>query len=123
MFINLFTKNLECTHEQITPDIDFGYCPDCGEYVHNQWFITRCACCGIKQKTIALKTRILAEAKFCRNCGNNSFLAEKLFKINLVDINYAVLVKKSVKNVAKNFVQTWIEREIEQIKLIPQKYI
>jgi len=108
MFRTLFEKE-ECYHEKITPDIDSAYCPDCGKYIENQWFLSRCACCGIKQKTIILKEKISTTTKFCRNCGNNSFIVEKINKINFIDINYAIVIKTIFNNKKASFTQSWVD--------------
>lgn len=102
----------KCAHEQITPDMDAGYCPDCGEYIENEWFITRCDCCGLKQKTFIKRGKVVPSTKFCKNCGNNSFFVEKLHKINLVDVNYAVLLKQVMKNKTTFFTQCWVEPQV-----------
>lgn len=114
-----FLNNKSCAHEKITPNMISGYCPDCGEYIKNQWYITRCACCGIKQKTIVIKGKILADIKFCKNCGNNTFTAIELNGINIVDIHYAVLQKQTVVNKKQNFIQTWIDQNTYSPKLLP----
>ena len=53
MFIQLtriFLPDLTtvCRHDKIRPDVDRAYCPDCGKLIKNEWFITRCSCCGVK---------------------------------------------------------------------------
>lgn len=120
MLRNLFRKNQECYHQNITPDMTAGYCAECGEYIENKWFITRCNCCGVKQQTMVIKGEIKPETKFCKNCGNKSFIVEKLGKINVIDVNYAVVVKQIVDTRKQNFFQTWVEKEVP-IGLIPQK--
>ena len=117
----MFGNYNECLHENITPDMDCGYCPDCGKYVENQWFITRCSCCGIKQKAIVLKGKVSAGVKFCKNCGNSSFVVEKLSKINFVDIHYAALIKQIIKNKRPNFIQSWVEPEAAPPKLLTKR--
>lgn len=113
-------KNEECAHYKITPDIEAGYCPDCGEYVENQWFLCRCGCCGIKQKSIIIKGKISADSRFCRNCGSSSFIVERINKINFIDINYAVVIKTVSKNLNAGFTQSWVEpREHVKPKLLP----
>lgn len=119
MILALFGRIQECAHEKIAPSMDFGYCPDCGEYVENHWFITRCACCGIKQKTKIVKDKVSADVKYCRNCGNNSFVAEKLTKINFVDIQYAALIKQVIKNKRQDFIQSWVDPVDPNPKLLP----
>ena len=121
MFRFLFEKE-ECYHEKITPDVDSAYCPDCGEYVQNRWFLSRCACCGIKQKTIILKGKISTSTNFCRNCGSNSFIIEKINKINFIDINYAVVIKSVFNNKKISFTQSWVDTgNIYQPKLLADK--
>lgn len=123
MFFNLFKIQSECIHEKISPDMEAGYCPDCGEYVENHWFITRCTCCGVKQKTIVLKDEISAATKFCKNCGNSSFIVQQVKKINFIDINYAILLKNVVKNKIPYFVQSWVEpHDYRRVKLIASGY-
>ena len=39
---------MECSHSHVKADVDFAYCPDCGELIENQWYLVRCACCGVK---------------------------------------------------------------------------
>ena len=113
-------RKTSCSHEQITPNISAGYCPDCGEYVKNQWVITRCACCGLKQKSKAMRGKVTADARYCRNCGSDSFLSEALEQIDIVNINYAVLLKETVQTRKQSFIQTWIdENTFTSIKLLP----
>lgn len=114
MIANFFKKSQSCVHEKITPEMDAGYCPDCGKYVENHWFITRCSCCGIKRKTVVIQGKISPEAVFCINCGSRDYAVLKLEKINPVDINYAVVVKTVVKQLKRDFIQTWVEQEIRQ---------
>lgn len=116
----LFKKRNECFHPQISPDVYAGYCPDCGEYVENQWFMARCSCCGIKHKTIVCRGQIRPVNKYCTNCGSRVYEVEKLEKINFIEINYAVIIKKSINNAKKSFIQTWVENDFP-IGLITQK--
>jgi hypothetical protein len=121
MFNFLFKKE-ECFHDKITPDIDSGYCPDCGDYVENQWFMSRCACCGLKQKTIILKGEISTSTNFCKNCGTNSFMVERINKINFIDINYAIVIKSVSSNKKTTFTQSWVEpKEQHQLRLLTHK--
>ena len=107
----LFNKP-SCLHEKITPNMHSGYCPDCGEYVENQWFMTRCKCCGVKHKSLSIRGKITPQQKFCKNCGSNNFEVEKLEKINFIDIHYAVVLKKIIDNKKKTFIQSWVEQEL-----------
>lgn len=119
----LFKSQQICSHETITPDIEGGYCPDCGEYVENHWFITRCTCCGIKHKAVVIKGQVYADTKYCKNCGNNKFSVYRLSKINFVDVNYAALIKEVIKNKQPFFSQFWVEPNIfEARKLITDNY-
>ena len=34
-------KKKECTHDKISPDKSGQYCPDCGKYVENKWFLVK----------------------------------------------------------------------------------
>ena len=102
-------KNKSCNHERISPSVNSGYCPDCGEYIENRWYISRCACCGIKQRSTFRKGKVSADAKFCRNCGSSSFVVEELNVIDVVNINYAVVLKQVVQSTKQSFIQTWIE--------------
>lgn len=113
MILDFFKKTKECQHHRITADKDAGYCPDCGKYIENEWYITRCGCCGVKQKTIVTNGQIASDAKFCHNCGNNSFVVEKLSKINFIDIKFAVVIKKEVEDYLGNLTQSWVEPEVE----------
>ena len=65
MFItDLLKLTHKCKHEHVTPDRDCAYCPDCGKLIKNEWYITRCACCGVKLKTTAaLVKRIVEEER------------------------------------------------------------
>ena len=97
MFLmDFFRRHNRCNHDHVSPSVQYSYCPDCGELIENEWYITRCACCGIKEKAIIKNGEIMPEANFCHNCGGNEYIVEKLDKINFVDINYAVLVKTVV---------------------------
>ena len=85
MFLtNLFKFKKSCNHDKITPDMESGYCPDCGKLVQNEWYITRCACCGVKLKTIVRGGEIFPQNHFCTNCGSQDFVVEKLSKINFI---------------------------------------
>ena len=117
--LDLFRKNMKCSHSLVKADVDFAYCPDCGELIENEWIITRCACCGIKQKAIIKNGEIIPEANFCHNCGGNEYIVEKLPKINFIDINYAVLVKSVVQeDRMEEVTQCWEEKPAYTQKLL-----
>lgn len=110
MFLELFfNKGYECAHSSFSPDKEFGYCPDCGEFIENEWFITRCACCGVKQKAIIKSGEIRPARKYCHNCGTVNYVVEKLPKINFIDIQFAVLIKSVIKNSNYDFTQSWVD--------------
>lgn len=123
MFLtNLFNFKRHCYHERITPDMESGYCPDCGKFIKNEWYITRCSCCGVKLKTMVIKGEVQPQYHYCSNCGSEEYTVEKLSKINFIDINFAVLQKKEIENDIKiaNTTQCWQERTPSQPKLLVQ---
>ncbi len=109
MIMEFFKKSRQCKHENFPPEKEIGYCPDCGELIENQWFIVRCACCGVKHKAVLKNGEIISAEKFCHNCGSKSFVAEKVDKINFIDISYAVLVKTVIMREDFEFTQSWAE--------------
>ena len=62
--LEFFKFNRECEHSRVRPDVDFAYCPDCGELIENQWYLVRCACCGVKLKGIIKNKEIIPEKHF-----------------------------------------------------------
>ena len=121
MFItNLFTH--KCTHEHVTPDKDQAYCPDCGKLIKNKWYITRCACCGVKLKAMCKKGEIVPQLHYCYNCGSSEYKVEKLNEINFVDIRFAALVKQVVENKETicSTTRCWQERTDVKPKLLVQ---
>lgn len=119
MFLtNLFKLKRSCTHDKITPDMEYGYCPDCGKFIQNEWYITRCACCGVKMKAIAKNGEIFPQNHYCSNCGSKEYSVEKLEKINFIDINFAVLQKTVIENTnTVSTTQCWEERKNAPPKL------
>ena len=122
MFLtNLFNLKRKCDHNKITPDMECGYCPDCGKFIQNEWYITRCNCCGVKLKTRAHNGEIIPQYNYCSNCGGHEYKVEKLSKINFIDINFAVLVKNVIKEELRvNTTQCWQEKNNAQPKLLVQ---
>lgn len=124
MFLDLFSKILmtkRCTHSGITPDLDFAYCPDCGKLINNEWYITRCACCGNKLVSKIYNNDVVPQNLYCQNCGSSEYYVEKVEKINFIDINYAVLIKREVETVERAKVtQCWQERTNEKQRLLTQ---
>lgn len=122
MFLtNLFNFKKSCSHEKILPDMEYGYCPDCGKFIHNEWYITRCACCGVKLKTIIRNGVVSPQYHFCSNCGSKEYSVHKLNSINFIDVNFAVLQKVVVKeDIKATTTQCWQERTNVQPKLLVQ---
>jgi len=120
MFLtNLFKQ--KCHHEHVTPDKECAYCPDCGKLIKNEWYITRCACCGVKLKTMVKNGQIIPQLHYCSNCGSEEFKIEKIEQINFIDINFAALIKKVVEE--EHICSTTMcrqERTAEQPKLLVQ---
>lgn len=101
--------NRTCTHSHVRVDVDFAYCPDCGELIENQWYLVRCACCGVKLRGMIKNGEIIPEKRFCHNCGTKDFVVEKIDKINFIDISYAVLLKAIVHNSYFSQTQSWVD--------------
>ena len=122
MILEFFKKNRECVHSKVRPDADVAYCPDCGELIENRWFLTRCACCGVKLRAIIKNGMVVPEEHFCHNCGSKEFVVEKLEKISFIDINYAVLVKTIVIRQSEDIVQSWVDTKSANYnpELLPQ---
>lgn len=110
----IFGRKKECTHSKVSPENDSGYCPDCGKYIENKWFLTRCGCCNIKRKATIKFNKIIPESKFCPNCGSSSFFVETVKNINFIDINFAVLVKQVNELLSFNRSQSWLDRNFDE---------
>lgn len=120
-FTNLFRLRQECNHDKISPEMESGYCPDCGKLIENEWYIARCECCGVKLKAMIKNGKVTTQNHYCVNCGSNEYSIEKLEKINFIDINYAVLQKKIItETVHAQTTQCWQERNVERPKLLRQ---
>lgn len=120
-FTNLFNFKRACSHEKVSPNLDSAYCPDCGKLIENEWYITRCACCGVKLITNTRNGEVIPQNKFCSNCGSQEYVVEKIKKINFIDINYAVLIKKAVdEEFRASTIQCWQEKINVQPKLLVQ---
>lgn len=108
LFDYLFGKK-ECSHSKIPLEVECAYCPECGELVENQWFILRCACCGVKVRAMIRNGKIVPVDKHCSNCGGGEFNVERLEKVNFINVNYAVLMKKVVRTEEVDFTQSWVD--------------
>lgn len=111
-----FKQNNKCNHSKVKPDVDFAYCPDCGELIENQWYLVRCSCCGIKLRGLIKNGEIVPEEHFCHNCGTREYVIERIDKINFIDINYAVLVKSVVENNSYSSTQSWINPQTQNCR-------
>lgn len=110
--------SIHCTHDKVRPDMEFGYCPDCGKLIKNEWYIARCSCCGVKMKAMVKNGQIVPQEHYCINCGSEDYIIEKIDKINFIDINFAALVKSEVKEEPiHSSTKCWQEKTCEQPKL------
>lgn len=116
MILELFKKNKTCAHIHVKPDVDYAYCPDCGELIENQWYLLRCACCGVKLRAVLKNGEIVPEKHFCHNCGTKEFVVERINKINFIDISYAVLLKAVVPDNEYAFTQSWVDFKTSNYK-------
>ena len=113
--------NTKCNHLKVRPDVEQAYCPDCGKLIQNEWYITRCNCCGVKMKAMFRNGQIVPQEHYCSNCGGEDFSVEKVEKINFIDINFAALVKTEVEgSAAYSVTKCWQEKTNEQPKLLVQ---
>ncbi len=118
---DIFKFSKKCNHNLVSPEKETAYCPDCGKLIKNEWYITRCACCGVKLKTIFRNGQVVPQFHYCINCGNSDFTIEKLENINFIDINFAVLRKTVIED--EHYCATtrcWQERTNVQPKLLIQ---
>lgn len=120
----LFNFNKKCQHNQVPLDTDIGYCPDCGELIENHWYITRCGCCGVKERATIRNGEVVPDADFCPNCGSKSYKVEEIEKIDCININYAIVVREIVKNEISDYTQSWIDamQTSSYIPKLPQQY-
>lgn len=116
LILEFFNKNKTCSHSQVRPEVDYAYCPDCGELIENQWYLIRCACCGVKLRGFLKNGEIVPEKHFCHNCGSKEYVIERINKINFIDISYAVLVKAVVPNDEYSYIQSWVDARTSYCK-------
>ena len=122
MFItDLFKFTKQCAHDKVTPDKDCAYCPDCGKFIKNEWYITRCSCCGVKMRAVIKNGEVIPQNHYCSNCGSKEYTVEKIPQINFIDINFAVLKKVVLEN-KPEFTMTscWEEKTPDKPKLLVQ---
>lgn len=118
--LELFKFHKVCQHSKMSPDVDYAYCPDCGELIENQWYLIRCACCGVKLKGIIKNSEIIPDKNFCHNCGAKDYVIERINKINFIDISYAVLVKAVVSHNHTRSTQSWVETDFRTSNYKPR---
>ncbi|MBQ8459654.1 hypothetical protein IJ541_06090 [bacterium] len=104
----IFGFNKKCQHNSVPMDVEIGYCPDCGELIENHWYITRCACCGVKERATIKNGEVVPQDAFCHNCGGKAYTVEQV-KLDCININYAVLVREIVQNEISEYTQSWID--------------
>ena len=46
---------------------------------------------------------------FCHNCGSKGYVVERLEKLDCININYAIVVRKVVEDEVKEYTQSWLE--------------
>ena len=122
MFLTRLFSSKQCKHNKIPPHLDEAYCPDCGKLVKNQWYVTRCACCGVKLVTCVKNNEVQPLNHYCYNCGSEEFIVEKLSGIDFINVNYAALQKKVIDCDYKTIhtTQCWQERTNLKPKLLTQ---
>ncbi len=110
-------RERNCIHPNIFAGADCGYCPDCGEFINNKWYLCRCACCNVKRKGIIKFDKIIPDTKFCSNCGCSEFVLEELPEINFINIYFAVLKKEVQRKNRLDFasIQSWVSNVNETV--------
>lgn len=124
MLFDFLIKKHECQHHNVPIDVDEAYCPDCGAYVQNKWFLVRCCCCNIKRSAHTKYNEIVPDTKFCPNCGGTDFYVEELEKVNFIDVHYAIFKKIVISQEKFTTRQIWIEKEehlIEEKRLLESR--
>ena len=109
LWSEIFNLNKKCLHTQVPLDTDIGYCPDCGELIENHWYITRCKCCGMKERATIRNGEVVPEEGFCHNCGSKAYIVEEIATIDCININYAIVMRKVVDNEIKEYTQSWFD--------------
>lgn len=77
--------------------------------VENQWYLVRCACCGMKEVATVRNGEVVPLENFCHNCGSKGYVVERLEKLDCININYAILVREIVKNEINEYTQSWLD--------------
>ena len=72
-------------------------------------------------KAMLRNGEVVPQNHYCGNCGGEDFSVEKLDRINFIDINFAVLVKRVVEeDKICSTTRCWQERTAEKPKLLVQ---
>ena len=117
MILDFFKK--KCTHKNVAKSVKQAYCPDCGELILNSWYIARCSTCGIKRHAHTAGTNIVADTKFCPNCGGCHIEAEKIEKLSFIDVEFAIHVQEIVEDVRMAQSIVWEDKNrVAPLKLI-----
>ena len=109
-----------CKHKNALINSDFGYCPDCGQFLVKNYYLIRCSRCDIKREAKICWDEIVPKDKFCANCGSHEYYIEKIDNVNFVDANFAIYLKE----IADEFhalhpeMQIWVEKENKITKLL-----
>ncbi len=109
LWSEIFNFNKKCLHTKVPLDTDIGYCPDCGELIENHWYITRCKCCGVKERATIRNGEVVPEEGFCHNCGSRAYIVEEIETIDCININYAIIMRKVVDNEIREYTQSWLD--------------
>ncbi len=119
--LNLMKMFNECKHDKVSYFVKASYCPDCGQYIENKFFIVRCACCNIKRLGVIRGDKIVPEYGFCHNCGSDKYYVEELSGPNYFDLDYLV-IKKEAKTITpytrRSSTQVWVETPKQKPKLL-----
>ena len=122
ILIKFINSKHKCSHKNALLNSNYGYCPDCGQFLVKNYYIIRCACCDIKREAKLSWGEIVPMEKFCSNCGSKDYYIEKLASLNLIDVQYAVYLKEIADElqILHPEAQIWVENS-ENIKQISLK--
>lgn len=117
----MFLFKKACRHEHISASVKSGYCPDCGEYFENHWYVARCPICGKRHKTVLKKGKPVPAETFCSSCGCQDFILEEIDFPDIVTINYAVYKTEIIKQKPTEVINAWVENtgKIKFLTLMP----
>ena len=63
----------------------------------------------MKERATIRKDEVVPENGFCNNCGSKAYIIEEIEKIDCININYAIVVRKVVEDEVKEYTQSWLE--------------